>query len=186
MATQAEVAAHLDLSQSAVSQMMQAGVLPAPAPRRGLDLAACRVAYVRHLRGVAAGRLSDPTEDGLDLVAERARLAKEQADAQAMKNDLMRGEVVLVADAVRQVTQDYAAVRTRLLAIPSEAAPRAHACRSTTEVQAVLMAAVCEAMADLTAHEPLTPARSRRAAPSQPSTRASPAHPSASKGPPHV
>lgn len=96
MATQAEVADHLDLTQQAVAKMLAAGHLPAAEGRGNLDIDACRVAYIRRLREQAAGRASEGSEEeGLDLVAERARLAKEQADAQAMKNARERGELVL-------------------------------------------------------------------------------------------
>jgi phage terminase Nu1 subunit (DNA packaging protein) len=95
MATQADVADHLDLSQQAVAKLVSAGVLPKAEGRGSLDIEACRVAYIRRLREQAAGRSSEGAdEEGLDLVAERARLAKEQADAQAMKNAEARGELV--------------------------------------------------------------------------------------------
>ena len=51
--------------------------------------------YVRHLRGTASGRGGE--EQVAALTTERARLAKEQADAQALKtqiNDLWTAEVL--------------------------------------------------------------------------------------------
>jgi phage terminase Nu1 subunit (DNA packaging protein) len=95
MATDAEIAAHLDISDRSVRELRQRGVFPKA--RKG-RLDECRVSYIRYLRERAAGRASDEADDeGLDLVAERARLAKEQADAQAMKNARERGELVLAA-----------------------------------------------------------------------------------------
>lgn len=149
MAGQNEVAAHLDLSQQAVSQMLAAGILPAGGRGR-LDLVACRVAYIRHLRGVAAGRASASGDDDLDLVAERARLAKEQADRLAMQNDMTRGAVVPVAEVAAVVGAEYARVRTRLLAIPAEQAPRIHRCKAPAEVMAVLLEVISEALEELT------------------------------------
>lgn len=55
MATQAEIGTHLDLSDRSVRELLTKGVLPS-APRGEHDLDACRLAYVRHLRAVAAGR----------------------------------------------------------------------------------------------------------------------------------
>lgn len=150
MATQSEIAEHLDLSQQAVSQMIADGVLPTAQARRGLDVKACRIAYVRHLRERAAGRTSDAAAgEGLDLVAERARLAKSQADAQEMRNDVMRGQVVLVSEVAAGVTVVCAAVRNRLLALPSEKAPAIYRCRTAAEVQGVLYAAIHEALTEL-------------------------------------
>ncbi|MGI4943476.1 MAG: hypothetical protein ACRYHQ_23405 [Janthinobacterium lividum] len=154
MASQTEVAEHLDLSQQAVSQMIAEGVLPAAQARRGLDLKACRVAYVRHLRERAAGRASDDADgEGLDLVGQRARLAKAQADAQEMRNDLMRGLVVLVSDAAAIMGQEYASVRRRLLATPAEWAMKVHRASTVAETQQLLRDAVHEALTELSTPE---------------------------------
>lgn len=91
MASQSEVAAHLDLSQQAVSKLKKAGVLPAPSGRGGYDLDASRLAYIRNLRESAAGR--DSSRIG-SLEAERARLASAQAEAQERKNAVERGDLV--------------------------------------------------------------------------------------------
>src|SRR3990167_8047303 len=90
MATQKEVASHLDLTDRAVRDLISRGVLPRTA-KGGLDLEVCRVAYLRHLRERAAGRESD--DDEFSLTAERARLAKEQADRFALKNATSRREL---------------------------------------------------------------------------------------------
>lgn len=90
MATQLELAEHLDLNQSTVSKLKNKGVLPSPARRGGFDLDACRLAYIRHLRTGAAGR--DSTKPG-SLEAERARLASAQAEAVERKNAIERGEL---------------------------------------------------------------------------------------------
>lgn len=55
MATQAEIGLHLDLSDRSVRDLISRGVLP-QSPRKALDLDACRIAYIRHLRETAAGR----------------------------------------------------------------------------------------------------------------------------------
>lgn len=95
MATQSDLATHLDLSQQAVSKLKNNGIITAGAGRSGYDLDACRVAYIRHLRQGAAGR--DSARAG-SLEAERARLAAAQAEAQERKNALDRGELVVLAD----------------------------------------------------------------------------------------
>jgi len=97
MASQKAVGLHLDLSQAAVSQLVSAGVFRAHGGRGTLNLDECRVAYVRHLREMAAGRA--PAAEGdepLDLVTERARLARAQAEAQERKNRKEEGELVEV------------------------------------------------------------------------------------------
>jgi phage terminase Nu1 subunit (DNA packaging protein) len=63
MATQAEVADHLDLTQQAVAKLLSAGHLPRSEGRGSLDLDACRIAYIRRLREQAAGRASEGAEE---------------------------------------------------------------------------------------------------------------------------
>lgn len=83
---QTELAAHLDLSERSVRELLgELGV-----DHRQSTLAEIRVAYIRKLREIAAGRAA---EGGLDLAAERARLAREHADKVAMQNAVTRSEL---------------------------------------------------------------------------------------------
>ncbi|WP_027730973.1 terminase small subunit [Variovorax paradoxus] len=80
--TQAEFGELVDVSQQAVSDLMARNVIvPGRTAQEWL------VAYVKHLRDQAAGRGADGV-----LAFERARYAREQADAQAMKNAVARKE----------------------------------------------------------------------------------------------
>lgn len=81
------------------------------------DLEATTSAYVRHLRDAAAGR--GEGQDGRKLVRERARLASEQADAQAIKNSALRGELVKADEVAREWADVLRGLRSRLLALPS-------------------------------------------------------------------
>lgn len=85
MATQAEIAEHLDLSDRKVRDYIKRGVLPGSKGKGGYDTDACRLAYIRHIRGVASGQVSE-APDSLDLNAERAR--KERAQAEKTEFDL--------------------------------------------------------------------------------------------------
>ena len=88
--TQQEIADHLDMSQQAVSGLCSEIGLD----WRSATLDEVRVRYIRRLREQAAGRAA---AGDLDLVGERARLAKEQADRVAMQNAVTRGELAPVA-----------------------------------------------------------------------------------------
>jgi terminase small subunit / prophage DNA-packing protein len=81
------------------------------------DLQATVRAYVQNLRSVAAGWGTE--ENASTLTNERARLAKEQADAQALKNGALRGELVKAADVAREWGDMLRQVRARILAAPS-------------------------------------------------------------------
>lgn len=87
--SQSEFGAMVGISQPAVSDCIARRVL-LPGASAGEWL----LCYCRHLREVAAGRQGDG--DG-DLVAERTRLAKEQADKIAMQNAVERRELAPVA-----------------------------------------------------------------------------------------
>ncbi|MBV6635866.1 MAG: terminase small subunit [Mameliella sp.] len=73
--------------------------------------------YVEHLRGVASGRGDEGQV--LTLTGERARLAREQADAQALKNAKLRGELVEASEVERTWSDTLRQMRARLMAIPS-------------------------------------------------------------------
>lgn len=83
--TQAQLGAIVGVSQPAISALVTAGVLPATGALGEMILA-----YCERMREQAAGRLGE--EGGLDLVQERAGLARSQRISQDLKNDIARGE----------------------------------------------------------------------------------------------
>lgn len=108
---QKEIAEHLDLSQPAVSGLMD---------RLSIDwktstMDEIRVAYIRHLREQAAGRAAS---GDLDLATERARLAKEQADKVAMQNAVTRGDLAPVVMIEEVLTKTAARIAGIFDAIP--------------------------------------------------------------------
>ncbi len=89
--------------------------------------------YCIHLREIAAGRGG---ESGVaTLTAERARLAREQADERAMKNATMRGDMVPATDVKARWQAILVGVRSRILAVPSRVRMRApHLTRAEIEI----------------------------------------------------
>lgn len=103
MATQIEVGAHIDLSDRQVRTLVADGVLPASKGAGGLDIDACRLAYIRYLRGMNSGQVRPevlPLSEGLDpdaeakLTQERLRLTSAQAEGQELKNDITKRKSV--------------------------------------------------------------------------------------------
>ncbi|WP_312781638.1 hypothetical protein [Acidovorax temperans] len=92
--SQSEFAQMIGVSEARVSQLVSEGVIT-----RGDTAAGWLVAYCERLRDQAAGRMGETY--GLDLVQERAALAREQREGQAIKNAVARREyapVGLLAD----------------------------------------------------------------------------------------
>ena len=93
--TQTALAELVGVTQPTISNLMTEGKLPATG-----TLGELLLAYCARLRDQAAGRMGDEV-GGLDLVQERAALAREQREGQAIKNAVARREfapVGLLAD----------------------------------------------------------------------------------------
>ena len=146
MATNDEVASHLGISPTRVSELKSAGILP-EAKRRANNLTACRAAYLSHLREVAAGRMAKDG-GGFDLVTERARLAHAQAVKAERENKIADGLFLEVAVVHRLVTGSFARVRAKLLSLPSKLAPLVSGTTSA-EAQGLLKADIHAALNEL-------------------------------------
>lgn len=141
MATQVEVAEHLDLTQGAISELLRKEILP-KADRGAHDIDACRIAYIQHLREIASG-------DDRALASERTRLAKEQADSMALANAEKRKEMLPRSEIVAGWQGLIAACRAKLLAIPTRLAPQIANLKKPTVVKEKLTEAIHEALAEL-------------------------------------
>ncbi|WP_219847338.1 hypothetical protein [Burkholderia multivorans] len=75
-----------------------------------------------------------------------------------LEYDRDAGLVVAVADVAKAVGEEYAKVRTRLLAIPAEHAPRIHRLKTVIEVQDALHEIIVEALEELTRDGEVRPA----------------------------
>lgn len=83
--TQAVFAELVGVSEARVSQLMASGAI-----RQGETAGQWLLSYTERLRDQAAGRMGE--NGGLDLVQERAALARSQRFAQDMKNSVALGE----------------------------------------------------------------------------------------------
>lgn len=92
----------MGVSQQAISAMMTEGKLPATVTQGEMVQA-----YCQRLRDQAAGRLGSDV-GGLDLVQERAALAREQRLGIEIKNAVLRGEfapITLLAEVLGVASQ---------------------------------------------------------------------------------
>jgi len=100
------------MSQQAVSQLMQEMAID----WKVADLAEIRVAYIRRLREIAAGRAA---AGDLDLATERAALARAQREKIEMQNAVTRGELTPTALLEQVLAKAAAKIAGVLDAIPS-------------------------------------------------------------------
>ncbi|KIN73272.1 DNA packaging protein [Sulfitobacter guttiformis] len=111
-----DLCALFDISPAALTDLKKRG-LAVHLSHDCYDLTATTRAYVQHLRSMAAGWGTG--DQAVTLTNERARLAKEQADAQAIKNAKLRGELVEASDVERTWGDALRQLRARILAVPS-------------------------------------------------------------------
>lgn len=105
--SQADFAEMVGLSEARVSQLVADGVVPRNETAHNMLLA-----YCERLRDQAAGRAGAEV-GGLDLVQERAALAREQRIAQEIKNKAARGEYAPVGLLAAVLGQASGAVADR-------------------------------------------------------------------------
>ncbi len=111
-----ELAAVLGVNDRTVRALNERGLV-VKRGRGRYALLASVTAYVEHLRGIASGRGDEALV--FDLTRERARLAKEQADKQALQNEALRGSLVSADDVKREWASVLRTVRSKLLSVPS-------------------------------------------------------------------
>ena len=108
--TQKAVGLHLDMSQQQASDLESRGIIDRS---HGID--SVRVSYIRHLREIAAGRGSEDGE--YDLTAERARLAKWQADEKELDVAVKRGELIPSDEVIQTWARLVVSAKASLLAL---------------------------------------------------------------------
>jgi terminase small subunit / prophage DNA-packing protein len=139
------MAKHLDLSERQLRDLASREIIPRTARPGRWDLDACRVAYIRHQRELAAGRY---TEGDLDLAQERAKLARAQTEKTDLETRARRKEL-LEAIAVEARWADLIVrARARLLSIPSKLAARIVILGAKT-AEDLLRSEIYEALAEL-------------------------------------
>ena len=110
--TQAEIAAHLDISDRRLRELLTEWDID----HKQVPLAEIRMRYIRKLREEAAGRAA---QGDIDLPTERALLARAQREGQEIKNEVARGTyapIELLTDVLSNAAQ---AVVDRLEQIPA-------------------------------------------------------------------
>jgi len=110
------------------------------------DTAACVTWLVERERRKVA---TLPDGEVISLEAERTRLTKEQADKIEMENAVRRGEMVSADHVAALWANVLVNCKTRLLAIPTRAAPLVLGCKTMPQARDVIERFIFEALHDL-------------------------------------
>ena len=145
MASQSEISSKLGINVATFKDFVARGIIE-ERDRGQYTLEECAKQYLSHLREIAAGRM---TTDGLNLADERARLAKEQADAKEMENMVERGELLYMDDVIKDFEEQLMNCKTKLLATPTKIAAEVFASRDVQEVQELMEQAIKDALSEL-------------------------------------
>lgn len=94
-------------------------------------------------------RVAQSSGSDLDLNAERARLAKEQADKTALDNALRREELVSVHDVKGLWAKLASETRSRVLGVPVKVAPLVMGLESMPEAKEIIETALYDALNSL-------------------------------------
>ena len=121
IASHAALAELFGVSKRTISDLALRGIIVRS--ERGYALAASVKGYCDHLRTLATGRGGDEKAIAT-ATAERARLAKAQAEFVETKNAVARRELVSAAEVENEWSGILRTVRAAMLAVPSRCAQR--------------------------------------------------------------
>jgi phage terminase Nu1 subunit (DNA packaging protein) len=144
MATIAECAKHLNLSERRVIELLEAGVFERQ-DRGAYDLGVVRVAYIRYLRQRALGA-RERTDAELERAMDEARLTKARADRAVMEAEEMRQSLIPTSQVLAAVRALQSIAIDCVSRIPKRAAKRAREARSIAEAERIIRAEVNAAL----------------------------------------
>ncbi len=113
--TASDLAEMFGVSKRSISDFSERGII-LKTGRNRFDLRKSVQLYCDHLRGIAAGRGGDNADA---LTVERARLAAEQADNVAMKNAVLRREMVAISDVRNEWVTIGRRLRNEMMSVAS-------------------------------------------------------------------
>ncbi|MEN8709256.1 MAG: hypothetical protein ABF310_04490 [Paracoccaceae bacterium] len=148
----------LDLTPQRINQLVNEGVIPRK-ERGRYELVPVVRAYVRYLRDRA---VKGDVATGDDYATHRARLTKAKADMAEMEREQMAARLLPASDVEKAWCDVVANMRTKILAIPTNAAADTQAASNLAEAKQVLKERVNDALSELAEMrvEVVTPIRS--------------------------
>jgi phage terminase Nu1 subunit (DNA packaging protein) len=146
LATQRELAEHLDLSPQSVTDLVRKGVFLINKGRSPVNIDACRVAYINFLR--QAARYTK--KDGIgDINEEKTKLTAAQARKAELEVEELEAKLI-PAELVEDTWNDYVSnARAKLLGLPSRIAHHVITIDKYAEAEQIIKEQVYEALEEL-------------------------------------
>lgn len=119
MATQREVAEHLDLSVKRISELIKDGILPSKKGRSPLNLDVCRISYISYLRKLGGYHKKSGTGD---IAEEKTKLTAAQARKAELEVEIMEGKLVPIQEVEEFLVERFTNARAKWLGVPSKIA----------------------------------------------------------------
>jgi phage terminase Nu1 subunit (DNA packaging protein) len=136
----------LDLTPQRINQLVNMGVIPRK-ERGRYELVPVVRSYVKYLRERAIK--GDVQAGGDDYASHRARLTKAKADMAEMEREQMAARLLPSSDVQKAWCDVVANMRTKMLAIPTNAAADTQAASSLAGAKQVLKEKVHDALSEL-------------------------------------
>jgi len=149
MATNKEVAEHLDCSAEWVSRLKSQNILPS-APGKSMNIDQCRIAYINYLRTKA--RMTSNTDDGT-ITEHKTRLTSAQADKAEMEVQVLSSSLIKADDVRSTWTEFVSNVRAKLLNLPSKLAHQVIGLDHYAEAEELLTNEIYETLNELSKAE---------------------------------
>jgi len=149
MATNKEVAEHLDCSAEWVSRLKSQNILPS-APGKSMNIDQCRIAYINYLRTKA--RMTSNTDDGT-ITEHKTRLTSAQADKAEMEVQVLSSSLIKADDVRSSWTEFVSNVRAKLLNLPAKMAHQVIGLDHYAEAEELLTNEIYETLNELSKSE---------------------------------
>jgi len=135
----------LDLTPQRVNQLVNAGVLPRK-ERGRYELVLVVRSYIKYLRERS---IKGDVQGGDDYATHRARLTKAKADMAEMEREQMAARLLPYNDVEKAWCDVVANMRSKMLAIPTNAAADTQAASTLIEAKQILKERVNDALQEL-------------------------------------
>lgn len=158
MANVDQVARALNVTPRRVQQLVKEGM---PRDGRGeYDIGPCMAWYIRYLQSALERRGTETGDGIISLAAERARLAKAQADKTEMENAVRRGLLVDLAATESAWGQCISNARAKLLGLGAKLGPRLVNIAEPRQIADAVRTECYAALRELSQYSPHTGANS--------------------------